>query len=214
MIRYLLLDLDNTLYPSTTGLGKEMDRRMTEYVADRLAVSLENAQSLRREKVRVHGSTLRWLTDSVGIDMEDYLDAVHPRDPESWIGQEHSVAAQTALDQVDLPASILTNSPLEHAERVLACLGIRSRFRHVFDLRWSRFVGKPARSVYERALEATGTPADETLLVDDVLQYLLPFRSLGGQIVQVCPGCSGHATVPRIGTLSELVPFLGSRRSK
>ena len=213
MIRYLLLDLDNTLYPATTGLGEEMDKRMTDFVADQLSVSPAEAQTLRRQNVRLHGSTLRWLSESVGVDLEQYLEAVHPSDPETWIGPEHSIAAQDTLNRIDMPASILTNSPREHAERVLECLGVRNRFEYLFDLRWSGFTGKPAQTVYERALESTGVSADETLLVDDVLQYLLPFRSLGGHVVQICAGACGGATVPRIGALHELIPFLGLRRS-
>ena len=61
-------------------------------------------------------------------------------------------------------------------------------------------------------LSAIGTRADETLLVDDVLQYLLPFRRLGGQVVQMSDSGTEHATVPRVGTLKELVPLIRSGR--
>jgi len=213
MIRYLLFDLDNTLYPATTGLGDEMDKRMTDFVANHLSVSPVEARALRRQNVKVHGSTLRWLSDSVGVDMEQFLEVVHPSDPETWIGPEQSLAVQETLSSINMPASILTNSPREHAERVLRCLGVQNRFEHLFDLRWSGFTGKPARIVYERALESTGMSADETLLVDDVLQYLLPFRRLGGHVVQICAGGRGGAAVPCIETLHELVPFLGLGRS-
>ena len=213
MIRYLLLDLDNTLYPSSTGLGEEMDTRMTEYVASLLKMNAEEALKTRRRNSRRHGSTIKWLMTEGFTRVDEFLDYVHPKNLVEFLDADHAAETQSVLDEISVPASVLTNAPSEHASRVLDCLGIRDRFEHVFDLRWSGFVGKPSPTVYTRALKEVATTANETMLVDDMLQYLLPFRRLGGQIVHVSVTGQVEPGIPTIGALRELLPYVRPERS-
>ena len=46
---YVLFDLDDTLYPAGAGLMQEISARITGYVADRLRISRDAADALRRE---------------------------------------------------------------------------------------------------------------------------------------------------------------------
>ena len=213
MIRYLLFDLDNTLYPSSTGLCEAMDRRMTEYVASWLRMTDDDALKTRRRNSRLHGSTLRWLITEGFTDIDEFLSYVHPENPAEYLDGNDAAAARSVLDEIGVPASILTNAPSEHASRVLDCLGIRDRFEHVFDLRWSGFVGKPSPQVYMRVLDHVASRPEETMLVDDVLQYLLPFRHLGGQIVHVSAAGQVEPGIPTIGALRELLPYVRPERS-
>jgi putative hydrolase of the HAD superfamily len=215
MIEYVLFDLDNTLYPSTCGLGLEMSRLMTVFVADYLGVDLDTADAMRREARERHGTTLTWLLEERGLpDADPYLEAVHPRDLSPWITEAQAAETRAVLDAIDLPASVLTNGPREHAMRVLDRLGITDRFERVFDLRSNGFVGKPARSAYRGALEELQIPAESTLFVDDVVQYLLPFRELGGMIVQVTAAEPAAPDVPTIAALRDLVPIIYPKRSR
>jgi putative hydrolase of the HAD superfamily len=146
-------------------------------------------------------------------DVDEFLAYVHPEDPAEYLDSEHAETAQMVLDQLDVPASVLTNAPKEHAVRVLDRLGIRDRFEHLFDLRWANFVGKPSKQVYQRVLEHTSSEPGETLLADDVLQYLLPFRGLGGQIVHVSAAGQVEPGIPTIRALRELPPYVRPERS-
>ncbi len=179
MVRALLFDLDNTLYSETTGMERDILRRMTDYVAGFLGISPEEAIILRRERVRNYGTTLEWLMAEEGLtDTEEYLAAIHPR------GEEYCIPAdpdlEVFLDSIALPKAILTNSPTEHAERILAKLGIAECFSAVYDIRFNHFHGKPHHSAFDRVLSSFGYPASEVFFVDDLRHYVRGFYDMGG----------------------------------
>ncbi len=215
-VSYLLLDLDDTIYPASSGFHQEIDRRMTEYVARFLNVSLDEATTRRKSYWRRYGTTLKGLLSQHAFDrVDEYLAHVHPTNLQDYILLDPHVGA--LLDSIPLPKSILTNSPREHAVRVLDYLGIRDRFEHIFDLRFNGFDGKPIRSAYGRALETVGRRAEEVLFVDDRLEYLLPFREMGGHVVLVSEEAEAEAAasgVPRIRSLHELPAFMGFSASE
>jgi putative hydrolase of the HAD superfamily len=121
---------------------------------------------------------------------------------------------------------VITNSPLEHAERVLKRLGARQLFERIFDLRFNGYVGKPDPGVYGRALAEVGREAAEVLLVDNHLDYLASFRAMGGQVLlidergEAASQAAGPAAgrelrellsgVPRLRDIKELPSYLAS----
>jgi putative hydrolase of the HAD superfamily len=215
VIDYLLFDLDNTLYPAASGLGLEMNRRMSVFVADYLGVELTVADELRSGARERYGTTLSWLRTEHGLeDVDPYMDAVHPADLSPWITDAHAQEAQSVLQEIDLPAAILTNGPREHAERVLDRLGIAGRFDRLFDLRENNFEGKPAISAYRRVIDELAITPGSTLFVDDMVQYLLPFRDLGGMVVHMgAPGSAAHQ-IPAISTLRDLLHIIYPKGSR
>jgi putative hydrolase of the HAD superfamily len=214
VIEYLLLDLDNTLYPKSSGLGRFMGDRMGEFVVRHLEVSRERATELRRSGLARHGTTLRWLVNEHDLAaVEEFIAFVHPDDLSQFLTAGDRAVAQKILDEIKLPASILTNSPLEHAEHVLGWLGIRERFEHIFDIRFYNFTGKPAPSVYTKALEIAGVEPGATLFADDVLQYLLPFRDLGGMAVHVAEESAQEPGISTIRSIAELAGIINFPRS-
>jgi putative hydrolase of the HAD superfamily len=213
VIEYLLLDLDNTLYDRRCGLGKAMGARMGKFVESYLGVGEEEADSLRRQGLREHGTTLRWLVSDHGLpDVEEFISFVHPTDLDNYLTQADRDTARETLAVIDLPASILTNAPREHADRVLHWLGLDGRFENVFDIRQNNFVGKPARPAYEAALGTIGVTPGQTLFVDDVLQYLLPFRDMGGHVVHVSNEPSQEPGIATISGIGELVSIVDRAR--
>ena len=180
MIRYILIDLDNTLYPASSGLDREIDRLMTLFVADYLRISREDAHYLRRTNAVPYGTTLQWLRMEFGFhDLDRYFEAVHPRNVEDYI--PYDPLLPETLDAIALPKAVLTNSPMEHADRVLARLGVADRFSRVFDIRYNRFQGKPYQETYRGVVRDLGQDIENVLFVDDMPRYLHPFRDLGGR---------------------------------
>ncbi len=215
MIDYLLLDLDNTLYSKESGLGKSMGARMGEFVARYLKISNEEASDMRRRGLHAYGTTMSWLVHEHGLDnVEEFIDYVHPRDLDSYLSNDDRVAAQTVLKTLDLPSSVLTNAPREHADRILEWLGIAGEIDQIFDIRSNNFMGKPARSAYQTALAAVGARPDTTLFVDDVLQYVLPFRDMGGHAVHVSDEAKHEPGITTIRSLVELVPLVEQERTR
>lgn len=210
VVSFLLFDLDNTLYSASSGMFEYMHEGMSAFVAELLGVDMEAATDLRRRNTARYGSTLRWLKATrEEIDIESFLERIHPTNVENYL--TYSPVPREVLSAIDLPKGVLTNSPKEHAERVLRFYGIRELFDFVLDLRADDFKGKPDRSAYERAIEASGRPVEEILYLDDMLHYLEPFRNLGGQVALVdeLDRYDGHAAeIPRLRSIRELPAFL------
>src|SRR5437667_4534767 len=75
-----IFDLDNTLYPTSCRLFDQVQRRMNEYICDRLEVTPEEAAELRRSYFREHGTTLNGLMRVHNIDPHEFLAFVHEID--------------------------------------------------------------------------------------------------------------------------------------
>jgi putative hydrolase of the HAD superfamily len=60
-IKYILFDLDNTLYKSSSGLADELHSRMTDFVAEHYNISEQEAVEIRKEGFRKYGTTLQWM---------------------------------------------------------------------------------------------------------------------------------------------------------
>ena len=208
---YLLCDLDETLYPSSCGLMQAVSARMSLFVAQYLGVGEEEAARIRRRLRVVYGTTLTGLMREHGLEVaEQYLAYTHDVPVEGFLSEDPQLAA--ALAAIQLPKSVITNSPLEHAERVLRRLGIRQLFERIFDLRFNGFTGKPDPGVYARALAEVGRGAAEVLLVDNHLDYLAPFRAMGGMVLLIDEkgDASGQEEVPRLRDIKELPSYLAS----
>ncbi|HUX21753.1 MAG TPA: HAD-IA family hydrolase [Spirochaetia bacterium] len=184
MISYILFDLDNTLYPESSPLGRELSRRINKYAADFIGVSEEEALRLRRAETKQYGTTMRWLAQQYGLtDLNHYIESVHPLNVGDFIQKDEEL--KLFLHGLTLPMSVLTNSPASHARRVLEYLEIEDCFERVFDLNYSSFRGKPHRETYESVLAAIDRSPAEAMFVDDVPSYLLGYREIGGVAVLV-----------------------------
>ncbi len=185
-IRALLFDLDNTLYSHSSGVMQGIDRQIGEYLQQRLGLSEQDALTTRRDYLNTYGTTLRGLQHHYGeVETEEYLHYVHD------IGVENLLRFDEQLDfaLARLPARkvIFTNSPREHAERVLAAMDVAHHFERIFDLRYFEFVGKPEPSAYRHILEQLEVGGDEALLLEDTAANLDPAKALGMTTILIAP---------------------------
>ena len=210
MLRFVLFDLDNTLYPESLGMDRDIVMRMNAYVAKLMGISKHLALALRREHAKRYGTTLEWLIAEHGFtDSEDFFAAVHPEGEEYCISGDPGLAR--ALDAVDLPKAILTNSPSEHAHRVLRKLGVADRFAAVYDIRFNALRGKPHAEAYRRACNASGVAVEEVLFVDDMPKYVRGFLDLGGTGLLIDEaGRFADEGLPRIRSLAELPAYVAA----
>ncbi|MDR1931202.1 MAG: pyrimidine 5'-nucleotidase [Spirochaetales bacterium] len=208
MIECILFDLDNTLYPKSSGLDKEVNRRMTEFTAGCLGISREEAQRRRETEAIPYGTTLKWLTGTHNLsDPEGFLEAVHPPNLEDYFAPDPPL--REMLRGLPHHRAILTNSPAEHAQRVLRRLGIEDQFSRIFDIRYNGFQGKPSPLTYTKVLQDLGFEAAQVLFIDDMPRYLFPFRGLGGRALLVDEaGTCAQAGLPVIRKITELKDYL------
>lgn len=208
MLRYLILDLDNTLYPASTGMEDEVVRRMSVYAGAYLGVSPAEALAMRRELPAKYGTTLEWLMAEKGFDdPEAFFAAVHPEGEEDCLEPSPELGAM--LDSIALPKAVFTNAPREHADRVLARLGVADRFEAVYDIRFSGLRGKPRAEAFAAVAASCGVSPTEAFFVDDLPRYVEGFASIGGRGA-VVDELDHHVGTrfPRIHSLFELPGLL------
>jgi putative hydrolase of the HAD superfamily len=173
----ILFDLDNTLYPASSGLMHSVDTRITEFVQSLLGVEPHEAMDLRRQYFVDYGTTLRGLQFHHTVDPEDYLAYVHDLALEAFLASDAEL--DRLLGEVAAAKAVFTNAPGDYARRVLAVLGIERHFEQVFDIRFHGFQPKPDPAAYRRVLDALGLAGAETVFIEDTPQNLLPARALG-----------------------------------
>lgn len=182
-IEYLLFDLDNTLYPSTSAMDKGISIRMLECVAEFFSVSIEQAEKLKKENIIHHSTTLEWMRSEGFTDIEGFLAHVHPENEADELQPQPGL--REYLLSLPYPKAILTNAPKEHADRVLNKLQIADLFESITDIRDAHFNGKPYEASYMAALKKTGTGIENTLFIDDMQKYTDGWAALGGTAVLV-----------------------------
>ncbi|HBY95440.1 MAG: pyrimidine 5'-nucleotidase [Ardenticatenaceae bacterium] len=211
MIQHILFDLDNTLYPPSTGLMAAVDRRIARYFARELGLRLPEAEQLRADYCWQYSSCTTGVLRGARLDLDAFLTDVHA------IPVEHHLLAPNPalaamLKQLQLVKWIFTNAPAEYARRVLDALGVMGHFRGIFDIRFLGFVGKPEPAAYERVLAAIGARGEECAMVEDSVANLAPAAALGMTTVLVTAG--GGVPEPWVDVtasdLSELPAVLNS----
>jgi putative hydrolase of the HAD superfamily len=173
----VLFDLDNTIYPASSGVMKGVDVRITEYVQNLLGLDIEQARELRQHYYMTYGTTLNGLQRHHAVDAEHYLGYVHDLAIESFLSSDAEL--DHLLSELAATKAIFTNSPAEYARRVLRAMGIERHFEHVFDVRFSSFLPKPDPAVYRSVLDALNVAGSTAMLVEDTPQNLPPARALG-----------------------------------
>jgi putative hydrolase of the HAD superfamily len=208
MIRYILFDLDNTLYSIRTGMEQDFQRRIIAFTSRLLGITPEEALNRRREGITRYGTTLEWLMGDKGFTaIDEYYAAVHPA------GEEDCIPPDPELRQfllgLNIPLAILTNSPREHTDRVLAKIGIADLFTRIFDMRWNGNQGKPLPIAFTRTLDALGSAVDNTLFIDDTPCYVRGYLDLGGRGI-LRDELDRHPDYPhpKIRELTELTRYL------
>jgi putative hydrolase of the HAD superfamily len=176
-ITTVLFDLDNTLYPASSGMMQSVDRRITEYVQQLLHLSPEEAWELRHRYFTEYGTTLHGLQRNHNVDADHYLAYVHDLAFDALLSSDAEL--DHLLSLVRAEKVVFTNSPGDYAQRVLRILGIERHFSDMFDIRRMGLVPKPHPSTYQLVLRSLGVSGSEMVFVEDTPKNLVPARALG-----------------------------------
>ncbi|QQO08538.1 HAD-IA family hydrolase [Breznakiella homolactica] len=181
MIRHILFDLDNTLYSKIHNIEPDVDRRVTQFVADYLSISLEEAQEQRKRNIPTrYVTSTQWLMEEEGLkDINYYYSMVYPEDEAENLPP--SPELRSFIESLPLPYAILTNSPMVHALTILRRLGVSDLFPFIIDIRENALLGKPHEGAYRNALAVLGAEPETTLFIDDSISCVEGFQKIGGQ---------------------------------
>lgn len=177
MLKYILFDLDNTLYPPSSGLFQLVGQRIQAWLCERLALEWGEALALRRDYLARYGTTLEGLLAERQVDTDDYLAFVHNVQVEAYLEPDPALGAM--LNVIPLRRIIYTNGTLEYAWRVLHALDLADCFERIIGIEQVGLRSKLYREAYERALGLLGARGDECVMVEDSARNLLPAKELG-----------------------------------
>ena len=207
-LRFALFDLDNTLYPASSGLWEDIGRRISLYLTERMGFDAAEASALRRRYLTAFGTTLNGLRHDFQIDPHDYLAFVHDLPLERYLRPDPALDAM--LGRLPLTKVVFTNADARHATRVLDRLGVTHRFARIIDILSLDFVNKPNPLAYRRALDELAAAPAECLYVEDTAANLPPAHDLGMLTVLVGEPPAAAAGIDySVRDLSELEPLVG-----
>lgn len=203
----LFIDLDDTLYPSNSGLWDAIKDRIDRYMIERIQLPEEIVPVLRKDLFAKHGTTMRGLQVEYNIDPQGYLDFVHDLPLEDFIRPDP--ALRQSLEKISLRKVIFTNADTNHATRVIKTLELEGCFDQIIDIRDISPFCKPQPEAFKKAMEIAGVedPA-ECIMVDDTLRNLQSAAEIGMYTIQVGadvyqPGID--AVLPSLVDLPEIL---------
>jgi putative hydrolase of the HAD superfamily len=207
-----VLDLDNTLYPPSTGLADQMNVRIREYLSRHFGTDEAGARRIQSELVATHGTTLRGLMTAEGIEAADYLAFEHRIDYSVLRTDPLLVDAIAALPGRKF---VFTNGSAYHAEQALPRLGLTGQFDGVFDILAGQLIPKPYPESYRRFVDQFAIDPTRAAFFDDLAVNLTVPEELGMATVLVggepAPGTAQYQVMaPRRWRVWNIGSFLHS----
>ncbi|MDT8896740.1 pyrimidine 5'-nucleotidase [Thermanaerothrix sp. 4228-RoL] len=201
--RILIFDLDDTLYPASSGVWEAIGKRIDLFIHQKLALPYEDVEPFRKTLFRTYGTTLRGLYLQYHIDSAEYLAFVHDIPLEHYL--QPNPELRTLLKVLPYSKVIFTNSDKNHANRVLQRLDLEGCFTQIIDI-WDMLPScKPFPEAFQTLLQKLHNPDPSAcLFIDDLPANLHTARRLGFWTVHVSENGhphQGHFHIRRIEDL-------------
>jgi putative hydrolase of the HAD superfamily len=206
-IKTMFFDLDDTLYPPSSGIWEAIGIRMEQYMVEKVSIPSCSASSERKRLFHTHGTTLRGLVAEYGIDDLDFLNYVHDIPINDYLSKNEPL--RKVLTQYPQRKVIFTNANTGHANNVLNALGIRDLFDQVIDICSIKPWCKPQTEAFTQALELSKIDDPRhCVMIDDALPNLITAHGLGFYTIRVGTGIITDPIDAAILTLEELPTVL------
>jgi pyrimidine 5'-nucleotidase len=174
----VFFDLDDTLYPASSGLWLAIKGRIRKYMHERLGIPAELVPDLSRQYYEQYGTALRGLQANYHVDMADYLAYVHDVPLASYIHPDP--ALRMVLQTVSGRKWIFTNADINHAKRVIRALGVEDCFNGIVDVVAIEPYCKPMPESFAIALKIAGeTDPHRCVMIDDLPRTTRAAREQG-----------------------------------
>jgi putative hydrolase of the HAD superfamily len=163
----LFFDLDDTLYPSSTGLWHAIKGRMNLYMLERLGIPEKDVPLLREQYFKMYGTTLRGLQERHNVDKDDFLAFVHDLSLKDYLTPNPIL--RDVIASLPTRNLIFTNADVPHARRVLTVLELDDLFDTVVDVNAVAPYCKPMPESFAIAMELADEPDPrKCVMIDDL----------------------------------------------
>nr|ACU17892.1 unknown [Glycine max] len=129
----LLFDLDDTLYPYSSGVSVQIAKNIDEYMIQKLGVEAAKVAELNYSLYKTYGTTMAGLR-AIGYDFgyDDFNSFVHGRLPYDVLLKPDPVL-RGILQSLPVRKLIFTNADSKHAIRALKALGLEDCFESIIS---------------------------------------------------------------------------------
>ena len=174
----IFFDLDDTLYPASTGLWEAIKERMNLYMRDRMGFDPAEIPQIREKYYLQYGTTLRGLQANHDIDVQDFLAFVHDLPLSDYI-QPNPALCET-IASLGTHNLIFTNADAAHAQRVLKALGMNECFENIVDVNAVSPYCKPMPESFQIAMRMAGeSEPSRCVMIDDLSRTTRAAREAG-----------------------------------
>ncbi|MDR3575025.1 MAG: pyrimidine 5'-nucleotidase [Anaerolineaceae bacterium] len=203
----LFVDLDDTVYPKSSGLWQAIRRRLDQYMLEQMHFPANEIPVLREHLFTTYGTTMRGLQALYHIDTQEYLAYVHDVPLGNFI--QPDLATRAALHCLPQRKIIFTNADTNHARRVLDVLEIGDCFDQIIDINAMSPYCKPMTEAFQIALQAAGEKdATHCVMIDDLPRNLAAARRLGFYTIRVGsvePSSQYHGGIEHLSDLGPAI---------
>ena len=171
-----IFDLDNTIYPASSGLFGRVSARMTLFIQEMFDLNHEGAFRIQKDLFRRYGTTASGLMKEHKVDPGEFMAFVHDIDLDD-VEPDPELEAMLA----GLPGTkvIFTNGTERHAQRILDAYGIGHHFNGCYDIVQSGHRPKPEPAVYGEMMERHGIEPRHAVMIEDMAVNLKPASAMG-----------------------------------
>lgn len=169
--KYLICDLDNTLYSDLSGMLKYIDSRIDTFIQQKLNLTAAAITELRHSYWCKYGTTLTGLLIHHQIEVNEYIQWAYDIKITDFLKPDPLLT--NVLESIGLTKIVFSNSPLQYIQNVLQVLKINHCFSGIYDIGFCDYMGKPNLSSYYKVLNDLGVKGEECIFVDDSLVNLV-----------------------------------------
>lgn len=187
-IKYVLFDLDGTLYSSKSGIEFQIPPLMVEQTSIELFIDKEESKKLLRLYREEFKSAVLGLKKYHNINPFEFYQKVYEKinisQIEKYCGLKEHIENLSKIVKIYL----LSNSNESHVARVLNKLEIYQYFEDLFSVEYANFIRKPNQIAYEIAIENMGANSSEIINIDDSYLNLEVANKIGLHTILVSNG--------------------------
>ena len=179
-IKNFIFDCDGVLYDDLEGVFGQVSKRMTEYISQKLDLSLEKAKELQTNYFHKYNTSLNGLMIHHDINPQEFLKYVHDINLDFL---KKDLKLRKELIELKTKKFVFTNGSHEHASNITKTLGISDLFDGFFDITDCNFIPKPSIEPYKKLIDKFNIKPSETVFIEDIAINLEPAKKLGMKTV-------------------------------
>ena len=181
-IKYWLFDLDNTLYSGNTKVFDQVDKKMSQFISEKLNVSIEKAKEIQKNYFYEYNTTLNGMIKNHKINADEFLDFVHDIDVDFL---KKDVQLSEELRKIDGKKIIFTNGSRKHAKNIMQRIGVNQYFDDIFDIVDCDFIPKPSVEPYKKLVDKHKIDPNLCVFIEDIARNLKPAYEMGMKTVWI-----------------------------